>query len=193
MKEGFVEVEGVKLHYAESGDGPALVFVHGWGLDLHSWDAQIRFFEDRFRVIAFDWRGHGRSDLTPQYSFAALARELDGVLTALHVDRPLLCGHSMGGTIVMDYATTFTRPIAGLLLVDTNIPGSRLDRLVHWTRCIGASYATEALALLVGPRRALTIASGVYGPKFWAESWRLAHPSEYRHGAPSLPVVTASG
>ena len=77
MTERFVEVDGVRLYCTEGGTGIPLVFVHGWGLDSRSWDAQIRFFERRFRVIAYDWRGHGRSDLTPPYLFSALARELD--------------------------------------------------------------------------------------------------------------------
>ena len=178
MKEGFVEVDGVKLHYAEAGTGPAVVFVHGWGCDLHSWDEQIQFLQDRFRVIAYDWRGHGRSGLTPRYPFAALGRELEGVLTALNVTRPVLCGHSMGGTIVMEYATSYSRPLAGLMLVDTNIPGNWLDHLHHWVRCYGAVVATEGLAPVFGSHRALEMVSEIYGRVFWSEAWRKANPEK---------------
>lgn len=179
MTDGFIDVDGVRLHYLECGDGPPLVFVHGWGLNLHSWDAQIRFFQDRFRVIAYDWRGHGASDRTPPYAFPALARELDGILDTLGASSPILCGHSMGGTIVMEYVTTYSRPVGGLLLVDTNVPGTFWDRLVHWTRCEGSSFITEALALVVGDHRALEMVSGVYGHLFWADSWRRDHPDAY--------------
>lgn len=179
MKDGFVEVDGVRLHYVESGEGRPLVLVHGWGLNLHSWDAQIRFFQDRFRVVAYDWRGHGRSAETPPYAFADLARELEGLLERLGISSPILCGHSMGGTIVIEHATTFSRRVAALVLVDTNVPGTRWDRLMHWIRCEGSSFATEALGAAVGQRRALEIVSGVYGHMFWADPWRRDHAEQY--------------
>ena len=78
MTERFVEVDGVRLYCTEGGTGPALVFVHGWGLDTRSWDAQIRFFaaavpRDCLRLAR---PRPFRSDAA--VPFAALARELDG-------------------------------------------------------------------------------------------------------------------
>ena len=179
MKEGFVTVDGVRHHFLESGEGVAIVFVHGWGLTLQSWMGQMSVLQDRFRVIAYDWRGHGLSDPTPPYDFSVLARELDGLLDQLDVHSPVLCGHSMGGTIVMDYMTTCTRSLSAVLLVDTNLPGTRWDRFVHWMRCEGSSAATELLGRALGRRRALEVISRVYGYEFWADAWRAGHPQEY--------------
>ncbi|MFD7712052.1 alpha/beta fold hydrolase [Streptomyces sp. NPDC059785] len=91
-----------RLAYQEAGSGPALVFLHGGFLDHRMWEEQLRTFAPRYRVIAFDARGHGGSSnatgpFRPADDVAALLRGLDAAPA-------VLVGVSMGGATAVDCA-----------------------------------------------------------------------------------------
>jgi non-heme chloroperoxidase len=97
--------DGVNLFYKDWGEGQPIVFHHGWPLSADDWDAQMMFFlQHGYRVIAYDRRGHGRSDQTwtgnDMDTYAADAADLAKALDlrdAVHV------GHSTGGGEVARY------------------------------------------------------------------------------------------
>jgi 3-oxoadipate enol-lactonase len=101
-----IEVNGVRTYYEEYGSGPSLVLVHGLGstgTDL--WKRQIADLARDFRVVAYDLRGSGRSQVTPgPYTISLLADDLDGLIGALDLAPAALMGHSMGGSIVLEQA-----------------------------------------------------------------------------------------
>lgn len=83
-------------------DAPAIVLVNSLGSDLRMWDAQASALRERFRVVRFDARGHGRSPVPPgPYSLADLGGDLLGLLDELQLARASICGVSMGGAISM--------------------------------------------------------------------------------------------
>ncbi|MBT0566941.1 alpha/beta fold hydrolase [Williamsia sp. CHRR-6] len=88
-------------------DGDVLVFSHGWTCSTKHWWAQVNAFADRYRVVAYDQRGHGDTPLgsTP-LSTTLLGSDLEAVLSAVVPDgrRALIAGHSMGGMSVMAWA-----------------------------------------------------------------------------------------
>ena len=96
--------DGTNLFYKDWGakDAQPIVFHHGWPLSADDWDNQMLFFLSQgYRVIAFDRRGHGRSDQTDtgndMDTYAADTAELVNVLDlkdAIHI------GHSTGGGVV---------------------------------------------------------------------------------------------
>ena len=60
------QVDGTRISYEITGEGPrTIVFAHSLGMDRTIWDAQVRHFKDRYRVLTFDGRGHGASDKPP--------------------------------------------------------------------------------------------------------------------------------
>ena len=59
--EGMLALLGTRLAYQVTGDGPAVVFAHGFGLDMRMWDPQIQHLGARFRVVRYDCRGFGAS------------------------------------------------------------------------------------------------------------------------------------
>ena len=82
---GFVDRDGVKLHYEIYGDGDhTIVFVPTWAI-IHSrsWKAQIPYFSDHFRVIAFDPRGNGKSDCPSEPSSYAVDKIVDDVIAVM--------------------------------------------------------------------------------------------------------------
>jgi pimeloyl-ACP methyl ester carboxylesterase len=99
--------DGGSLHVVERGDRTArpLVLLHGVTLSSRVWAHQVAELSTRFRVIAPDWRGHGRSLAGSEgYGLGRLARDLGMVLDALDVRDAVLVGHSMGGMAVMRFA-----------------------------------------------------------------------------------------
>lgn len=119
---GFVEIDGRKIHYSVRGDGPPLVFVHGWTLNLGYWEAQVAHFASRYRTYCYDWRGMGRSTGgSPRFSMDALGAELGGFIAAMGLAAPVVCGHSEGGAIAVQYAATHPDAIRALILADTDL------------------------------------------------------------------------
>src|SRR5271163_1159588 len=98
----FADVNGVHMFYTD--DGPreqSVLLVHGWTCDSHDWSWQIPAFAEKYRVIALDVRGHGRSSFPEAevtiHSFTADLAELVRILDAGPV---VAIGHSLGGTMV---------------------------------------------------------------------------------------------
>ena len=92
---------GIEINYEIYGDsGPWVVLSHSLACDLHMWDAQIDLLKDRFRVLAFDTRGHGKSDApSGAYTLEQLVEDARGLMDAVGVEKPHWVGLSMGGMI----------------------------------------------------------------------------------------------
>lgn len=112
----------VRLSYIEvTPERPAgtIVFVHGYGGYAMQWKFQLKAFSDHYRVIAYDVRGHGRSDAPySQYTMAEMQSDLDTLLQKLNVELPfILIGHSFGGAFVTEFAHRRPHDLARLVLI----------------------------------------------------------------------------
>ncbi|MGH7591184.1 MAG: alpha/beta fold hydrolase [Gemmatimonadales bacterium] len=120
-------VNGVNLAVDIRGDGPAILFVHGYPLDRTIWQHQVGALTG-WRRIAPDLRGFGLSDAPDLgYSMATYADDLAALLDALGVDRAVVCGHSMGGYIGFEFARRFRDRLRALILVDTRAEADSAD------------------------------------------------------------------
>jgi pimeloyl-ACP methyl ester carboxylesterase len=102
----FIETrDGTRLFYKDWGTGPATVFVHSWALRSDMWDYQMTYLTARgIRCIAYDQRGHGRSDQPGHgYEYDTLADDLEAALDHLDLRDVTLVGHSMGGAEIVRY------------------------------------------------------------------------------------------
>jgi 3-oxoadipate enol-lactonase len=114
-----VTVHGVSLAVDVRGEGPAILFVHGYPLDRTIWAHQLETLEG-FRRIAPDLRGMGQSDAPDLgYGMAIYADDLAALLDNLGVDQVVLCGHSMGGYIGFEFLRRWRRRVRALVLMDT--------------------------------------------------------------------------
>jgi 3-oxoadipate enol-lactonase len=112
-------VHGVNLAVEVRGEGPAILFVHGYPLDRTIWREQIDGLEG-FRRVAPDLRGMGQSDAPDLgYGMALSAADLAAVLDALGVDQVVLCGLSMGGYVAFEFLRQWRSRVRGLVLMDT--------------------------------------------------------------------------
>jgi pimeloyl-ACP methyl ester carboxylesterase len=123
---GVCSVDGVELHYLRTGgDGPPLVVAHGLYDDSACRTPLIRELDGRYDVVAYDARGHGRSDAPETgYEVANRVADLVGLLDALDIEAPIVWGHSMGAHTAAVTAATRPERVRALVLVD---PAGMLD------------------------------------------------------------------
>jgi len=136
----FVEVDGVKLHYLDWGGRPGkhtFLLLHGGAAHVHWWDAVAPLLVPHGRVIALDFRGHGRSAWAnpPHYGPQWYLHDVRGVIEYLGT-RVILVGHSMGGAVAQWFATTYPDQLEALIVVDApHGPPPLLRRLMwRWRR-----------------------------------------------------------
>jgi non-heme chloroperoxidase len=112
--------DGVRLRYREAGSGQPLVLVHGWSQAAALFQYQLDGLSDRYRVIAYDQRGHGESDKPAfGYRIARLAMDFHEFLVALDLRDAAVLGHSMGYSVLWAYWDLFgAERLAKLNLVD---------------------------------------------------------------------------
>lgn len=116
-----VRVPGADLQVTDTGprDGPALVLLHGWTGSLHVWDRILPALGSRLRVVRVDLPGHGGSEaLRDGYSVPDQARQVGRVLDVVGVRHATVAGHSMGGDVAVQIATTRPDIAARLVLID---------------------------------------------------------------------------
>lgn len=112
-------IRGVNLAVEVRGEGPAILFVHGYPLDRTIWRGQIEGLDGYLRV-APDLRGMGQSDAPDLgYSMNIYAADLAAILDTLGIERAVLCGLSMGGYIAFEFLRHWRSRVRGLVLMDT--------------------------------------------------------------------------
>jgi 3-oxoadipate enol-lactonase len=167
--------DGIRLHYEVLGRSHAtpVLMIQGLGADKHGWDMQRFVLALRYRVIALDNRGAGRSDKPfGHYTLDQMADDAISVLDHVGVDRAHVVGASMGGAITQIIGLKFPERVISLTLACTacrNHPWRR-ELLSSWAaaaseRGMGA-MAGEAARWVIGPRsfRRLLPAFGWLGP-----------------------------
>ncbi|MGH7518365.1 MAG: alpha/beta fold hydrolase [Gemmatimonadales bacterium] len=156
-----VTVNGVNLAVDVRGDGPAILFVHGYPLDRTIWAPQLDAL-DGWRRIAPDLRGMGQSDAPDLgYAMATYANDLVALLDALGVERAVVGGLSMGGYVAFELLRHWRERVSGLVLIDTRAeadsPDGRRAReaAAQQARELGANAVADAMLpnMLAGATR----------------------------------------
>lgn len=114
--------DNIRLNVAiEGGNGaPVLLMMHSIGCDLTLWDPQIAALAEDFRIIRFDARGHGGSDVPKgDYTLGQLARDALAVLDSAAADSVYLCGLSLGGVTAQWLALHAPGRIKGIVIANT--------------------------------------------------------------------------
>ena len=132
------EVNGTRLYYEESGDptGEVVVFTHGLLMSLEMFAAQTAALAARgYRVIAFDWRGQGRSEAggdEAAYGMDGLAEDAWQLLRALDVTSCHWAGLSMGGMVAFRLYFAHPEVFRSLILMDTSADAELPERVAQY-------------------------------------------------------------
>jgi pimeloyl-ACP methyl ester carboxylesterase len=119
QKSGFVNANGIRLHYLDWGGlRPVLILIHG-GLDnAHIFDELAPAFSDCFRVIAYDLRGHGRSDAQGPFDTTTRTEDLCGLMDSLGIAKAHLAGWSLGGNDITAMAGTHPERVDSIVYLE---------------------------------------------------------------------------
>lgn len=144
-------IAGTQLHYDVRGDGPTLLFLHAFPLDLTMWDAPAEALAQLYRVVRFDCRGLGQTP--PGEGLLTMERIADdavALLDHLGLSRAVVVGCSMGGYAAFALVRRHAQRLRGLVLADTraeaDTPEGRQGRaqLAERVRLEGAAAVREA-------------------------------------------------
>jgi pimeloyl-ACP methyl ester carboxylesterase len=118
-KSGFVTANGIRLHYLDWGGlGPVLILIHG-GLDnAHIFDDLAPAFSDHFRVIAYDLRGHGRSDAKGPFDTTTRTEDLCCLMDSLGIAKAHLAGWSLAGNDITAMAGTHPERVDSIVYLE---------------------------------------------------------------------------
>ena len=111
--------DGVHIYYENHGQGLPVLLSHGFGASTGMWQTQIEAFQDTYRLIPWDMRGHGQSDSPDEqtrYSHAHTIEDMRAILDTLHIDQAVIAGHSLGGFMSLAFHVKYPAPVEGLIL-----------------------------------------------------------------------------
>jgi pimeloyl-ACP methyl ester carboxylesterase len=177
-------IDGLRLHVAEAGGGPALLLVHGLTASHAVWQPTIETFADRWRVIAPDLPGHGESAKPDApYTIDFFAGMMRSLARALDVREAVVCGSSLGGRVALELALWYPAFTRALVLAAPAVGYSIAMRPVG-----------HALGALTGPRILRASLERFFQQNFHDRA-RIGHIArrrilEERLAAPDFPDFT---
>ena len=159
-------VNGVELYWEQRGSGPRLLFCNGSGTTLQAVRPLLDLVAAKFDLLAWDYRGLGRSGpLTGPYTMADLAADAAGLLEIAGWDTCRVLGVSFGGMVAQEFAVTNPERVERLALACTSTGGGG-----------GSSYPLHKLQELPPEERAA--AQLKLADSRWDEGWLEAHPAD---------------
>jgi pimeloyl-ACP methyl ester carboxylesterase len=116
----FMEIDGVRVHYRDEGEGEVIVLIHGLMASLHTWDGWAGALQGEFRVIRLDLPAFGLTGPIPggAYSYDDYADFLARFLDRLGVEKCSIAGNSLGGGVAWAFASRYPGRVDKLILVD---------------------------------------------------------------------------
>ncbi len=136
-----------KLYIEKIGKGKPLVLIHAGFSDRRDWMHQIKAFGEKYQAITYDQRGSGNSS-TVTTAFSP-ADDLKAVIEHLKLEKVILVGHSIGGTIALDFALQYPDKVLGLVLVASGVNGYQWSKnYLDWMQSIWSMPQPEKMTEL---------------------------------------------
>ena len=153
----------IQLNYIEQGTGQPLILLHGNGEDNSYFVHQIDYFSKKYRVIAIDTRGHGKSQRGDKpFTIKQFAEDLRDFMDKKSINKAYILGFSDGGNIALTFALKYPTSVNKLILNGANLSPNGVKPCYQWPIVIGyhiaklfskksekAKHNTELLGLMV--------------------------------------------
>lgn len=167
---GCADLHGERIAYREAGRGEVVLLLHGMAGSSDTWQDVIPPLAARYRVIAPDLLGHGRSDKPrTDYSLGAFAAGLRDLLDELGINRVTLVGHSLGGGIAMQFLYQHPEYCRRLVLISSGGLGPD----VGWILRLLSAPGAELVLPFVAPKAVLAVGNTL---RSWLSKTRFSSP-----------------
>ena len=160
--------KNTKISYTDSGEGNAIVFLHGFLENKKMWQEYVDFFSEQFRIITIDLLGHGESDcLGYVHTMEDNANVVHEVLLASNIRKAIILGHSMGGYVGLAFAELYPKNIKKLILLNSTSKEDSAEKKLNRTRAIKAvkqnyiSFVSLAIANLFSENNRTRLANEI--------------------------------
>jgi len=132
----------IQLHYVEQGQGQPLILLHGNGESCQYFEHQIPYFAEKYRVIAIDTRGHGKSSRGDKpFAIQQFAEDLKDFMDAINIAKAVILGFSDGGNIALEFALRYPERVDKLILNGANLSPNGVKAIYQWPIEIGYRMA----------------------------------------------------
>jgi epoxide hydrolase 4 len=131
-QHGYINTNGIKLHYVTQGEGELMLMLHGFPEFWYSWRYQITEFAKYYKVVALDLRGYNDSDKPSQksaYTMDEFVKDIQGVITGLGYEKCILVAHDWGGAIAWSFANAFPEILSKLIILNLPHPAKFAEGL----------------------------------------------------------------
>lgn len=131
-KSGYLETNGIQLHYMTQDEGPLMLFLHGFPECWYSWRHQLGEFGEDYKVVALDLRGYNESDKPKEqsaYALPELIKDVKGAIQALGYEQCVLVGHDWGGAIAWSFAYAHPEMVKQLIVLNLPHPAKFAEGL----------------------------------------------------------------
>ena len=160
-------VNGQSINYVDSGgEGLAVIFSHGFLMDLTMFDQQVAALKDDFRCIAWDERGFGETPVEEPFSYWDSADDAVALLDHLGIGRAVFVGMSQGGFLSLRAALAHPDRVAGVVLIDSEAGASSEEQIEGY----GAMFAQWQIAQPLG-ELGQTVAGMIIGDSKLSSEW----------------------
>ncbi|MCC5950386.1 MAG: alpha/beta hydrolase [Nitriliruptoraceae bacterium] len=182
-----IEANGQRFHVEDTGgDGPPIVFSHGFLMDHRMFAPQVEELAGVYRCISWDARGFGATEFDGEsFTYWDSARDLFAILDALGIERAVLAGMSQGGYLSLRAALLAPDRVRALVLIDTQAPPEAPEKVAEYQQMIdtwvGMGYLEELATVVSG----LIIGEPELEAE-WREIWRGWDPSRMRAAGHAL-------
>jgi pimeloyl-ACP methyl ester carboxylesterase len=189
----YIEANDTRVRYVDTGQGPAVVLLHGYASSLDVWAPVIPALAARHRVIALDLRGFGWTDRPPaDYSPSGQAALVREIMDRLGVRRAALVAHSWGSSVALTHALESPERVAKIALYDAWVYESQLPSFFVWSRLAGVGETL--FSLYYRERPAERLATAFYDGRYVTPELREAvELAMQRPGTVAAALATARG
>ncbi|MGZ0188643.1 MAG: alpha/beta fold hydrolase, partial [Alphaproteobacteria bacterium] len=113
----YLERDAARLYFEDDGVGLPILLTHGFGASTSMWAGQVKAFSDRYRLIRWDMRGHGKTECPEDlgnYSQAHTVEDMQALLDHLDIEKAVIAGHSLGGFMSLAFNVSFPERVRAL-------------------------------------------------------------------------------
>jgi pimeloyl-ACP methyl ester carboxylesterase len=187
----------MKLYYRQLGQGKPLVILHGLFGFSDNWQTHAKKLAEYYEVTLVDLRNHGHSPWSAEFSYALMVQDLHELLHDLHIEKPILLGHSMGGKLAMHFDQSYPQFIEKLIVVDMGIKAypphhAHILAAIHAIDLSKMSARNEAEAILRTFVESEGIRQFLLKNLYWEEKGKLAWRVNFPVLEASMPEILAA-